>query len=501
MKSQSHLIVKDVPNLGEPLQPTATAIREIEGKHAFTAVQGCRLYAGTRKAQLNSIQQIGASKPVHDWKVTEATAKAFEHILLVGRPLAEAHAIAAQALAKYDSVKSVSAHVLAVGCKRNVINIPGVLAALGSSRESLEIKDFTLSIKVITKRMAWEVKKDPDTTVIPPEHSILLSWERPAEGVECNDSEPAQLPQDKTAIRIVCCLDPAALRVGQGGEAKIKASRWAEDKCWELTAPHLQPTLTAPPPMQVGKRGAKYEVTIVLPAPMAKQVLCNSGKVTGLEYRLFMSKDVDADDLQANMVWVKLPSSNKRSIAEQWRKLSKQPWFAGLIAGDKEDRLGVRVWGGPVLPEVREEIAGLLGIQLAPPVTRVRVRGYGISMGLVSGSQSAAQREADRVFGPKTVTVTRCQHLRHSGLVNPVFDLDITGVPPGWDGCTAPASDSRMPVRRWHRCLRKSTGPLYTPIGKKSVLPAVQGCAVPEDEEMEDSPPGATETEEDDSIL
>ena len=70
MKSQGHLIVKDVPNLGEPLQPTAAAVREIEGKHAFTAVQGCRLYAGTRKAQLNSIQQIGASKPVHDWKVT-----------------------------------------------------------------------------------------------------------------------------------------------------------------------------------------------------------------------------------------------------------------------------------------------------------------------------------------------------------------------------------------------------------------------------------------------
>ena len=65
-----------------------------------------------------------------------------------------------------------------------------------------------------------------------------------------------------------------------------------------------------------------------------------------------------------------------------------------------------------------------------PPVTRVRVRGYGISMGLVSGSQSAAQREADRVFGANTVKVQRCQHLKHSGLVNPVFDMDITGVPP-----------------------------------------------------------------------
>ena len=163
---------------------------------------------------------------------------------------------------------------------------------------------------------------------------------------------------------------------------------------------------------------------------MAKQVLCSSGKIVGLEYRLFMSKTIDVDDLKANMVWVKLPPSNKRSISEQWRRLSKQPWFAGLMAGDKDDRLGVRVWGGAVLPETREEIAGLLGIQLTPPVTRVRVRGYGISMGLVSGSQSAAQREADRVFGANTVKVQRCQHLKHSGLINPVFDMDLTGVPP-----------------------------------------------------------------------
>ena len=41
----------------------------------------------------------------------------------------------------------------------------------------------------------------------------------------------------------------------------------------------------------------------------------------------------------------------------------------------------------------------------------------------------------------------------------------------------------------------------HTHTHTQSVLPAVQGCAVPEDEEMEDSPPGAAATEEDDSIL
>ena len=305
MKTQSRLVVQDVPDLGEPLQPTATAVHAIEGKHGFSAVQGRRIYQGEHKTALKSLQQIGANKPVHDWKVREATAKAFEHVLLVGQPLAEAHAIAAQALTKYDSIQSVSARVLATNCRRGVVNVPGILAALGISRECLHVQDFVLSIKVVTKRMSWEVKRDPDVTVIPPEHSILLCWERPKDNVEGQDTEPEVLPQDKAAIWIVCCLDPSALRAGQDS-TKVKASRWAENTCWELTAPLLQPALTSHPPMQVGKRGSKYEVTVVLPAPMAKQVLCSSGKIVGLEYRLFMSKTIDVDDLKANMVWVKL---------------------------------------------------------------------------------------------------------------------------------------------------------------------------------------------------
>ena len=95
--------------------------------------------------------------------------------------------------------------------------------------------------------MSWEVNRDPDVTVIPPEHSILLCWERFKDGVEGQDTEPEVLPQDKAAIRIVCCLDPSALRAGQDS-TKVKASRWAEDTCWELTAPptpagtHQSPT-------------------------------------------------------------------------------------------------------------------------------------------------------------------------------------------------------------------------------------------------------------------
>ena len=88
-----------------------------------------------------------------------------------------------------------------------------------------------------------------------------------------------------------------------------------------------------------------------------------------------MNKDTDVDTLKANMVWVKLPQNANRAISDHWKRLHKQPWFAGLIAGDRADRLGVRVWGGPVIPDTRQEIANLLGIFLTPPVTRVRVRG------------------------------------------------------------------------------------------------------------------------------
>ena len=58
-----------------------------------------------------------------------------------------------------------------------------------------------------------------------------------------------------------------------------------------------------------------------------------------------------------------------------------------------------------------------------------------------------------------------------------------------------------MPVRRWHLCLRKSIGPSYTPVKKNTTLPVVQGCVLPDDEEMEDSPAGAPAAEEDESIL
>ena len=52
-----------------------------------------------------------------------------------------------------------------------------------------------------------------------------------------------------------------------------------------------------------------------------------------------------------------------------------------------------------------------------------------------------------------------------------------------------------------HTHTHTHTGPSYTPVGKNTTLPAVQGCVLPDDEEMEDSPAGAPAAEEDESIL
>ena len=219
-------------------------------------MQGKRLYKGDNKSQLD-MKQIGPSKAVSDWKVSADTEGAFAHVLLVGQQVAEAHFIATQAMSQHACICSVSAHVLATGSKRNDASVHGILTALGRSRDSLTISGMTLSVKVITQRMGWETKKDADVKMTPPEHSLLLCWERSGEGTEDADHEPVDLPQDKAAIRVVCCLDPTILQVTGEDNAKMKAAQWAEEKCWELTSPYLTPTLTPPPPYASGKEGLK----------------------------------------------------------------------------------------------------------------------------------------------------------------------------------------------------------------------------------------------------
>ena len=224
--------------------------------------------------------------------------------------------------------------------------------------------------------------------------------------------------------------------------------------------------------MVVRKRGGWLEVTMALPYPLVQQVLKQSSAREGVEYRLFLSKDVKIEGLQAHMCWVKLLEA--KPIAQLHQAPAGQPWFAGLLSGDKPDRVGVRVWGGPVQQQVRAEIASLLGIKFQAPTTTVRVRGYGLSFGLVSGDQQVAQREADKVFGANVVSVKHTRHLQKSGLERPVYDVELTGVPPTWEGEVVPAGDSRMPDKKWQRIVRKTPPPVYQRVGQKASLPAVE---------------------------
>ena len=85
-----------------------------------------------------------------------------------------------------------------------------------------------------------------------------------------------------------------------------------------------------------------------------------------------------------------------------------------------------------------------------------------------------AQREADKVFGANVVSVKHTRHLQKSGLERPVYDVELTGVPPTWEGEVVPAGDSRMPDKKWQRIVRKNTPPVYQRVGQKASLPAVE---------------------------
>ena len=86
------------------------------------------------------------------------------------------------------------------------------------------------------------------------------------------------LPTDKMVIGVVCTLDTEKLR--EEGGPKVKAARRVEEKCWQLASPKVQPALTTPPPMTVGKRAGKLEVTMAVPYTFVRQILTSNGSST-----------------------------------------------------------------------------------------------------------------------------------------------------------------------------------------------------------------------------
>ena len=180
------------------------------------------------------------------------------------------------------------------------------------------------------------------------------------------------------------------------------------------------------------------------------------------------------------MCWLKLPEGTERPIPQQHHGLQDRVWFAGILSGDKENRIGVRVWGGLVLPKIRQEIAHCLGICVPPLITAARVYGYSLTLGLASGDQQVAQREATKVFGPE-VTVVSTRHLQRSRLVPPVYDVEPKGVPVGWEGPKPPTNDTRLQKKSWQKVVTTTIRQQYRSVGKNATLPAVVGYVKPAD--------------------
>uniref|UniRef100_A0A7S4LEV1 Uncharacterized protein n=1 Tax=Eutreptiella gymnastica TaxID=73025 RepID=A0A7S4LEV1_9EUGL len=102
-----------------------------------------------------------------------------------------------------------------------------------------------------------------------------------------------------------------------------------------------------------------------------------------------------------------------------------------------------------------------------------------MTFGLASGDQQVAQREAIKVFGAG-VKVMSIRHLQRSGMVRPVYDVELKGVPAGWEGSKVPAADTRLRERSWQRVVRATVRQQYRTLGRNA-LPAVTGCPNPED--------------------
>ena len=69
----------------------------------------------------------------------------------------------------------------------------------------------------------------------------------------------------------------------------------------------------------------------------------------------------------------------------------------------------------------------------------------------------------------------RCTQLAHSTLDRPVFDVELEGVPEGWQGLLLGAPDTRLPDRTWERTTRSSRQGRYHPVGPRARMTRPKG--------------------------
>ena len=99
---------------------------------------------------------------------------------------------------------------------------------------------------------------------------------------------------------------------------------------------------------------------------------------------------------------------------------------------------------------------------------RARVRGYG---------EDFLERAAEetRLALGQGVTCVKCTWIRGSGLVRPVYDVELARLREGWQGAVTMSQDTRLWDKRWALVhVARTTAAEYRGVGSKEKLPLPQ---------------------------
>ena len=112
----------------------------------------------------------------------------------------------------------------------------------------------------------------------------------------------------------------------------------------------------------------------------AHSILQASGKAPGVCYHPFAGDK--ACPVLTHLLWLDVPVEGCVPLHEASVKLDAHELasshLAGVYRGNCAGRLGVRTWGGPPGPNLRQAIMAAWGVQIKAPATQVRVRGYAV---------------------------------------------------------------------------------------------------------------------------
>ena len=363
----------------------------------------------------------------------------------MGRSPEQARTVAAAAFASQQELRSLGA-IMLVPPTATAATPEGALSAAGTSKEAMSVQGLKCAAQVITRRMHWESQEDASVQLQPRGHSLMLRWRRSEDPETAEDVAPTPLAPP-TKVRMVCALDIEVLATEDAAQKSQSVLRnWAERLTWKHSQGCFTPPLSAPPLMEVGRRGTLAEVSFWANRETAAVLMKNSGATGGVFYRPWADKSLpqDAHGIECKVTRITLPENSRLTPQQCWGRLKDQPWFGGLAHSGDARKIAVRKWGEktPFPPQVLTTIEQLTGASTAPPIVRARVRGYGADF------PERVAEETRAVLG-RGVKCVKCTWVRNSGLVRPVYDVELSGVPEGWKGAVTTSQDTRLWDKHW----------------------------------------------------